>query len=119
MTTSPFDYSPSPGLWMGVTDLFHIKGRGTVITGRLEGEGQLKVGDIAVCGDMRWQVSGIEQFGARLMTAEPGLDIGVLFRESPPRDMVRNRTVQFESRSGGVTNPQFTVLDPKKRRWRR
>jgi hypothetical protein len=54
----------------GVSDVFHIKGRGTVITGQ-------------------------------------------------PRDVLRNRVVQFEPNAGATMGPQFSVLEPKKKRWRR
>ena len=119
MTTPPFDYVPQPGVWMGVEDVFFIKGRGTVITGRLEGDGVLGVGDIAVCDGMRWKVSAIEMFRAQLATAEPGQNIGVLLNSGPPRDVLRNRVVQFESGAGATMGPQFNVLEPRKKRWRR
>ena len=121
MTTPPFDYAPRSGAWMIVSDVFSIKGRGTVITGRLEGDGLLGVGDIAVCEGMRWKVSKIEMFRAELMTAEPGQNIGVLLKTDPPRGMLlRNRLVQFESDDGGgAMGPQFSELEPRKKRWRR
>jgi elongation factor Tu len=105
-----------PELWMTISDVFHIRGRGTVLTGRLEGDGQLTVGDTALCGGQRWQVIGIEQFRVQLMTAEPGSDIGVLLGSGPVGDVLRGRTVQFEPST--ATGPQFTILPPKKR-WRR
>ena len=119
MTTPPFDYTPRSGVWMVVSDVFHIKGRGTVITGQLEGDGLLSVGDSAVCEGMRWKVSKIEMFRAELITAEPGQNIGVLLKTDAPRDMLRNRLVQFESDGGGTMGPQFSVLEPRKKRWRR
>jgi len=105
---------------MIVSDAFSIKGRGTVLTGRLEGDGLLSVGDVAVCEDMRWTVSAIEMFRAQLVTAEPGQNVGVLLKTDPPRGMVmRNRLVQFESDGGTAMGPQFSVLEPRKKRWRR
>lgn len=115
----PFDYEPRPGMWMGVSDVFHIKGRGTVITGQLEGNGLLKVGDLAACDGMRWQVRGIEMFGAKLTTAEPGANVGVLLRDGPPREVLHNRVVQFETDASATMGPQFSVVEPKKKRWRR
>lgn len=117
MTTPSFD--ARPGVWMGVSDVFHIKGRGTVITGQLEGTGLLGVGDIAVCDGMRWQVTAIEMFRAELMTAEPGQNVGILLRDGPPRDVLHNRIVQFEPNAGATMGPQFSVVEPKKKRWRR
>lgn len=119
MMMPPSDYSSRPGVWMGVSDVFHIKGRGTVITGRLEGNGQLNVGDIATCDGMRWKVNAIEMFGAKLKTAEPGVNIGVLLGNGPPRDVLHDRVVQFESDGGAVIGPQFSLVEPRKKRWRR
>ena len=119
MTMPPFDYSPRPGAWMGVSDVFHIKGRGTVITGRLEGDVQVQVGDMAVCDGMRWMVRGIETFGAQLKAAEPGMNIGVLINEGPPRDVLRDRVVQFESGGNPPMGPQYSVMQPRKKRWGR
>jgi len=104
---------------MGVSDVFSIRGRGTVITGQLEGDGQLQVGDIAVCDGMRWQVKGIEMFRAELMTAEPGQNIGVLLRDGPPRDVLRNRVVQFDPDPSSIMRPQFSDVQPRKKRWHR
>lgn len=109
----------TPQLWMTVSDVFRITGRGTVITGQLEGDGQLNLGDAVVCDGMRWQVNGIEMFRASLMSAEPGMDIGVLLNDGPPREMLYGRTVVFESGGGVVMGPQLTALAPKKKRWRR
>lgn len=119
MTMPPFDDPPLPGVWMSVTDVFHLKGRGTVITGRLEGNGQLKAGDIAVCDGMRWTVKAIEMFRAKLVMAEPGQNIGVLLSVGPPGDVLRNRTVQFAPGGGATMGPQLSVSEPKKKRWRR
>ncbi len=117
MTIPPFGQGLAQ-LWMTVSDVFHIRGRGTVVTGLLEGNGQLNPGDTLVCDGLRWQISGIEQFRAVLMTAEPGSDIGVLLRHGPAGDALRGRTVQFE-KDTAAGNPQFTVLAPKRKRWRR
>jgi elongation factor Tu len=68
-------------LWMTINDVFHIPGRGTVVTGQLEGSVPLNVGDTLVCQGVRWQVSGIEMFRAVLTTAEPGSNIGILLRK--------------------------------------
>lgn len=108
-----------PQLWMTVSDVFHIKGRGTVITGQLEGDGQLNLGDAVVCDGMRWQVGGIEMFRASLLAAEPGMNIGVLLKNGPPREMLYGSTVQFESGGGVAMGPQLSAIAPKKKRWRR
>jgi elongation factor Tu len=125
MTIPPIDQD-WPQLWMTVGDVFHIRGRGTVVTGRLEGSGRLNLGDSLVCDGMHWQVSGIEQFRAALTVAEPGTDIGILLGGGPAGDVLRGRTVQFEPGSATKFEPdsasaslQFTVLAPKRKRWRR
>jgi elongation factor Tu len=102
-----------PGLWMTVSDVFHIPGRGTVVTGQLEGNVPLNVGDSLVCDGTSWQVSGIEQFRSRLTTAEPGSDVGILLRNGPPGDVLRGRAVTFAQGTSGF-GPR-----PGKRRWRR
>jgi translation elongation factor EF-Tu-like GTPase len=42
MDQIPSDQAWSPQLWMVVSDIFHIRGRGTVVTGLLEGDGELR-----------------------------------------------------------------------------
>lgn len=116
MTVPPFGQEP-PQLSMTVSDVFHIRGRGTVVTGRLEGNGPLNVGDTMVCNGARWKVGGIEQFRATMPTAWPGSDIGVLLKGGPAGDALRGQNVQFET-SAGAADPQFTVLAPKRKRWR-
>ncbi len=119
---------PTPGepaLWMIVDDVFHIKGRGTVITGQLQGDGQLSLGDTLFCDGQNWQVSGIEQFRSMLPSASPGSRIGVLVRGGLPAGMLRGRMVQFGSGAaagpfgpGEVFGPLTSVTPKKKRRFR-
>jgi translation elongation factor EF-Tu-like GTPase len=107
-----------PQLWMVVDDVFHIRGRGTVVTGQLQGDGQLSTGDTLLCDDgQRWQVSGIEQFRAVLMTAEPGWNIGVLLSAGPAPDLLRGRRVWFEPSAAGMNIP-FMAGPRRKKRWR-
>jgi len=113
MTMPPPDV-PEAGLWMHVSDVFHIKGRGTVVTGRLDGAGLLSTGDSLVCDGQRWPVSGIEQFRAILKTAEPGSSIGVLVRgESAVDVLLRGKLVQFVPGAGPA------AAGPRKRLRRR
>lgn len=90
----PMD-SAEPQLWMTAVDVFHIKGRGTVVTGQLEGQGWLNVGDTLVCERDRWPVSAIEQFRGASAEAGPGANVGVLLRTGPPADVLRGKIVQF------------------------
>jgi translation elongation factor EF-Tu-like GTPase len=108
MTMSPGG-AGSADLWMTISDVFHIPGRGTVVIGQLEGSVPLNVGDTLVCENGRWKVRSIEQSRAIITTAEPGASIGVLLGKGPPGDALRDRTVTFEPSAGG----------PKKRFWRR
>ena len=119
MTFSPFD-SPDSGLWMRVEDVFHIKGRGTVLTGRLDGTGELREGDMAACDGYASQVTRIEQFRAMVPVASPGASIGIMLRDNPPTDLIRGQTLQFTGSSGDAgPGPQFTVTPARKKRWGR
>ena len=69
---------------MPVEDVFSIKGRGTVGTGRIE-RGHVKVGDeieiVGLEGETRKTVvTGVEMFRKTLGTGEAGDNIGVLLR---------------------------------------
>lgn len=112
MSMPPMDAAPLQ-LWMAVTDIFHIQGRGTVVTGQLEGQGLLNVGDWLHCDGQRWKVSAIEQFRATLPTAGPGMNVGILLRKGPAADVLTGKTVQFEQTAGWQT------VEPRKKRWRR
>ena len=57
VTMPPMDQG-SPQLWMHVSDVFHISGRGSVVIGQLEGSGYLNVGDMMTCAGRSWQVGG-------------------------------------------------------------
>lgn len=119
---------PTPGgpaLWMIVDDVFQIRGRGTVITGELQGDGQLNLGDTLFCDGQAWQVSGIEQFRSMLQSAWPGSQIGVLVSGGPPAALLQGRMVQFGSAAaappfgpGQVFGPLTSVTPKKKRRFR-
>jgi elongation factor Tu len=69
---------------MSIEDVFTIKGRGTVVTGRVE-RGALKKGeDIEIVGlrdeSMKTVVTGIEMFHKELDQAQAGDNAGVLLR---------------------------------------
>lgn len=94
--TVPPGMASEPQLWMTIDDAFHIKGRGTVLTGRLEGNVPLNVGDIAVCGGQRWPVTSIERFRMEAGSAEPGSDVGVWVKHVPAdAGQLWGMTVQF------------------------
>jgi elongation factor Tu len=69
---------------MPIEDVFGIKGRGTVVTGRVE-RGQVKVGDeVEIVGFSdevrRVVVTGVEMFRKTLEVGQAGDNIGVLLR---------------------------------------
>jgi len=65
---------------MTIEDAFTIRGRGTVVTGRVE-SGILRVGDEVRLNDtLVLTVDAIEAFRKSLTEAGPGDNIGVLFR---------------------------------------
>ncbi len=118
------DDLPGFEVWMTVEDVFHIQGRGTVYTGRLQGAGQLCVGDTATCDGVSWPVTKIEQFRAVVETAESGTNIGIMLRNGPAGDLLRGQTLQFWPRGADSgSDPQFTVIpakaQAKKKRWGR
>jgi len=44
-----------PRLWMTVSDVFRLTGRGTVITGQLEGDGQLMGPQLSALAPKKWR----------------------------------------------------------------
>jgi len=78
---------------MPVEDVFSIKGRGTVVTGRVE-RGALKKGeDIEIIGlrdeILKTTVTGIEMFHKELDNAEAGDNAGILLRGTTREEVER------------------------------
>jgi elongation factor Tu len=77
---------------MAVEDVFSIKGRGTVATGRIE-RGTIKVGEeVEVVGLKPTQkkvVTGVEMFHKTLQEGEPGDAVGLLIRGAERDDILR------------------------------
>jgi elongation factor Tu len=92
------DYIPTPArptdkpFLMPVEDVFGIKGRGTVVTGRVE-RGIVKTGDqieIVGFGDTRTTVvTGVEMFRKTLDQGEAGDNVGCLLRGVEREDVYR------------------------------
>jgi translation elongation factor EF-Tu-like GTPase len=80
-----------PQLWMTAENIFYIKGRGTVVTGELEGSGLLARGDKLVCDGLHWPVVRIEKIHEELSAAEPGMHVGLLLKNGPPAEVLRGK----------------------------
>jgi len=118
MTMPPMG-TAGPQQWMTVEDVFHIRNRGTVVTGQLQGTGLLNVGDTLVCDGQRWRIDRIEQFRAALTSAAPGQNIGIMLGKGPSGDVLRGRTVQFEPTVTAGQIAGYAISAARKKRWRR
>ncbi len=96
------DYIPVPQrpkdqpFLMPVEDVFGIKGRGTVVTGRVE-RGMVKTGDeVEIVGfgePRRIVVTGVEMFHKTLDEGEPGDAVGCLLRGVERTDIERGQVL--------------------------
>jgi elongation factor Tu len=81
---------------MPVEDVFSIKGRGTVVTGRVE-RGIVKVGDeveiIGIKPTKKSVITGVEMFHKTLETGEPGDAVGCLIRGLERDDVERGQVL--------------------------
>ena len=81
---------------MPVEDVFSIKGRGTVVTGRVE-RGQLKVNDeieiVGIKDGKKTVVTGIEMFRKQLDDAQAGDNVGLLLRGVEKDDIERGQVI--------------------------
>jgi elongation factor Tu len=81
---------------MPVEDVFGIKGRGTVVTGRIE-RGIVKVGDeieiIGIKETRKSVVTGVEMFRKLLDQGEPGDNVGCLLRGVERDDVERGQVL--------------------------
>jgi elongation factor Tu len=89
---------------MPVEDVFSIKGRGTVGTGRVE-RGTVKVGDeLEVVGlkkdKMKTIVTGVEMFQKTLDSAIPGDNVGLLLRGIEKEQLERGQVL---AKPGSIT----------------
>jgi len=103
------DYIPTPErprdlpFLMPVEDVFGIKGRGTVVTGRVE-RGIVRVGDeieIVGFGETRkTTVTGVEMFQKTLDQGEAGDNVGCLLRGIEREDIERGQVL---AKPGAIT----------------
>ncbi len=89
---------------MPVEDVFSIKGRGTVGTGRIE-KGKVHVGDeVAIIGlspDIRKSVvTGVEMFNKTLDEGQAGDNVGLLLRGVEKKDLERGQVI---AKPGSIT----------------
>ncbi|MFM7481278.1 MAG: elongation factor Tu [Planctomycetota bacterium] len=119
---------------MSIEDVFSIKGRGTVATGRIE-RGQVKVGDeVEVVGlrpePLKTTVTGVEMFQKTLDSGMAGDNVGCLLRGVEKTDIERGQVLckpgsikphtKFEGQvyvltkeEGGRHSPFFTGYKPQ------
>jgi elongation factor Tu len=103
------EYIPEPvreiekPFMMSVEDVFSIKGRGTVVTGRVD-RGVVKVGDgVEIVGLHETRssvVTGVEMFHKTLDQGQAGDNLGLLLRGIDREDVERGQVV---ARPGSIT----------------
>jgi len=88
---------------MPVEDVFSIKGRGTVVTGRIE-TGKVKVGDevevVGIRPTQKTVVTGVEMFRKQLNEGQAGDNVGLLVRGLERTDVERG---QVMAKPGSIT----------------
>lgn len=109
------DYIPTPAreidkpFLMPVEDVFSIKGRGTVVTGRIE-RGVVKVGEeielVGLKATSKTTVTGVEMFRKLLDRGEAGDNVGLLLRGISRDDVERGQVL---AKPGSITpHKKFT-----------
>lgn len=133
------EYVPTPTrdtekpFLMPIEDVFSIKGRGTVVTGRVE-RGKLKVNDeveiVGIKATQKTVITGIEMFRKTLNDAIAGDNVGLLLRGIEKHQVERGQVIakpgsitphtEFESQvyiltkeEGGRHTPFFTGYRPQ------
>ena len=88
---------------MPVEDVFSIKGRGTVATGRVE-TGVVKINDeieiVGICPTRKVVVTGVEMFKKLLDQGQAGDNVGLLLRGVEREDIIRG---QVCAKPGSIT----------------
>jgi elongation factor Tu len=103
------DYIPEPKrvldkpFLMPIEDVFSIKGRGTVATGRIE-QGIIKVNDdveiVGIRPTTKSVVTGVEMFKKSLDQGQAGDNVGILLRGIEREDIERGQVV---AKTGSIT----------------
>jgi translation elongation factor EF-Tu-like GTPase len=90
---------------MTVADVFAIRNRGTVATGRVD-SGTLRVGDtVQIDGTLEARVDAIEVFRKSVEDANVGENIGVLFKGVEKSQLNRGSVLTCSSSSYGEAPP--------------
>jgi elongation factor Tu len=80
---------------MTIEDVFSIRGRGTVVTGHIEG-GTVGAGDtVEIRGELYWEkalIVGVEMFQKQVDRAGAGDHVGLILHEVP-KDVLRRGDV--------------------------
>jgi elongation factor Tu len=89
---------------MPVEDVFSIKGRGTVGTGRID-RGQIRVGEeveiVGIAKEVRKTVvTGVEMFNKTLNEGQAGDNVGILLRGVEKKDLERGQVI---AKPGSIT----------------
>jgi elongation factor Tu len=88
---------------MSIEDVFSIKGRGTVGTGRIE-RGEIKVGDeaeiVGLGASKKTIVTGVEMFNKTLDSGMAGDNVGILLRGVEKTDLERGHVI---AKPGSIT----------------
>ncbi|EKD78969.1 MAG: hypothetical protein ACD_41C00210G0002 [uncultured bacterium] len=88
---------------MAIEDVMSIEGRGTVVTGRIEG-GIVKVGDeveiVGIRDTSKTTVTGIEMFNKTLDEGRAGDNAGILLRGTKKEDVERGQVL---CKAGSIT----------------
>lgn len=94
--------STDPFFRMTVEDIFSIKGRGTVVTGKIE-SGTIKVGDEIIIqgknGEKKTTVTGVEMFRKMLDQAKAGDNVGILLKNISKNDIQQGDVMLGQSSS--------------------
>jgi hypothetical protein len=98
---------PGPsGLSMTVAGPFFVAGpwtKGTILTGELQGEGRLRVGETLICDGQLHEIVGIEKFKAVVDEAAAGEAVGLALGAGVAKDGFEGKHVTFQARpSSGV-----------------
>jgi elongation factor Tu len=101
---------------MPVEDVFGIKGRGTVATGRIE-RGIVKVGDevelIGVKATRKIVITGVEMFKKLLDEGRAGDNVGCLIRGIEREEIERGQVYVLTKEEGGRHTPFYNGYRPQ------